>query len=302
MISLFKSQLSNGPLKKAQRKAMENIHKTSPASCSLSVIIPTYKPGSYIFQILDNLQHQTLRSDFFEVIIVLNGEREPYFSQIRDHVRSLRNEPAIRLLYSTIAGVSAARNLGIEQAIGDYIAFIDDDDRITNNYLEQLLANAKPDTIVCSNVIALDDTVGNVLPHFMTSAYSKMRTKNRLSLWDSRSLFSGACCKLIPKQAIGKRRFRADFSLGEDALFMFEISDSVKNIVLTAPDAIYYVMIRQTSVSHQYYSYPTRLRLAMRTTLAYNRIYLKNLFAYNFPFWASRIAATILKLHKRHYE
>ena len=44
----------------------------------ISVIIPTYKPGNYIIECLKSLANQTLSPNCFEIIIVLNGCREPY--------------------------------------------------------------------------------------------------------------------------------------------------------------------------------------------------------------------------------
>ncbi|MFR2976561.1 MAG: glycosyltransferase family 2 protein [Segatella copri] len=49
----------------------------------ISVIIPTYAPKDYLWECLGSLENQTLSKDEFEVILVLNGEREPYESLIR---------------------------------------------------------------------------------------------------------------------------------------------------------------------------------------------------------------------------
>ena len=49
----------------------------------ISVIIPTYAPKDYLWECLDSLENQTLSKDEFEVILVLNGEREPYESMIQ---------------------------------------------------------------------------------------------------------------------------------------------------------------------------------------------------------------------------
>ena len=51
----------------------------------ISVIIPTYRPGAYIFECLDSLRHQTLPKNQFEVIVVLNGERNPYEEQLFEY-------------------------------------------------------------------------------------------------------------------------------------------------------------------------------------------------------------------------
>ena len=114
----------------------------------ISVVIPTYKPGAYIWECLDSLGRQTLSKEEFEVIIVLNGEKEPYFSQIEDYVRQHEGELNMRLLYSEKSGVSNARNMGIDEARGEYLTFIDDDDWVTDNYLYNLFAKADSAAVI----------------------------------------------------------------------------------------------------------------------------------------------------------
>ena len=122
----------------------------------ISVIIPTYKPKDYIWQCLDSLDAQTLDKRLWEVIIVLNGCSEPWETEIKQYIQShpLTN---VRLIQTDEGGVSNARNIGLDQAKGEYIAFLDDDDYVSPTYLEALAAIATPDTIAASNTIAFSD-------------------------------------------------------------------------------------------------------------------------------------------------
>ena len=112
----------------------------------ISVIIPTYAPKDYIWECLDSFENQTLPKEEFEVILVLNGEKEPYESLIRKKLTTYSFNST--LLYSTPNGVSRARNLGMEKAQGTYICFIDDDDWVSDNFLEELLSKACDNGIV----------------------------------------------------------------------------------------------------------------------------------------------------------
>ena len=49
----------------------------------ISVIIPSYKPQEYLWQCLDSLCSQTFPKEDFELILVLNGCKEPYYEQIK---------------------------------------------------------------------------------------------------------------------------------------------------------------------------------------------------------------------------
>ena len=52
----------------------------------ISVIIPMYKPDYYIWECLDSLKNQTISQNEFEILIILNGEKEPYYSQINNWI------------------------------------------------------------------------------------------------------------------------------------------------------------------------------------------------------------------------
>ena len=104
----------------------------------ISVIIPTYKPQDYLWRCLDSLDGQTLAKDKFEVILVLNGCKEPYDGEIKNYAVNHSQLP-LDYIQTDKGGVSNARNIGIDAANGDYITFIDDDDYVSPRYLEALL-------------------------------------------------------------------------------------------------------------------------------------------------------------------
>ena len=84
----------------------------------ISVIIPTYKPQEYLWKCLDSLDRQTLSNDNFEVILVLNGCKEPYYSQIKNYIAK-RNDLNIIFIQTDEGGVSNARNKGLDIAKGN---------------------------------------------------------------------------------------------------------------------------------------------------------------------------------------
>lgn len=108
----------------------------------VSVIIPTYRPDEYIWKCLNSLVNQSLDKKSFEVLIILNGEKEPYRKKIKEYIekKSLNN---FRLIYTEKLGVSNARNIGIELAQGEYCIGIDSDDYVEKNYLEDTYNKAK---------------------------------------------------------------------------------------------------------------------------------------------------------------
>ena len=75
----------------------------------ISVIIPTYKPGAYLWKCLDSLESQTMDKQQYEVIIILNGCRDPYYENIIHHIGKYSMN--IHVAQTDVAGVSNARNL-----------------------------------------------------------------------------------------------------------------------------------------------------------------------------------------------
>ena len=208
----------------------------------VSVIVPSYKPKEYIFQCLDSLKNQTLDKELFEVIIVLNGEKDPYYDNIKKWIceNNLKN---FELLYSKITGVSNARNIALDFSKGEYIVFVDDDDYIDKNYIEELLTTNKKigfDSIVVTDYINFQDETNKIL--FKTKYFFE-----KGSLVEARKVFSMACIKIIPKNIISRIRFNTKYKNGEDSLFMLKISKNIKSVKKVEKETFYWRRVRKDS-------------------------------------------------------
>lgn len=260
----------------------------------LSVIIPTYTPKDYLWECMDCIQKQTLDISLFEVILVLNGEKEPYFSYIKE--RSKKYNFNLNVLYSSQKGVSHARNMGLEYVQGEYVTFIDDDDLISETYLQQLLENAGSKCVVEANVKAFNNNTKQEVGHYLNNAYKKYNNSHKNNLTKNRSFLSSACCKLIPTDIIGSQRFNTNLTHGEDSFFMFTLSKKIKFFNITNKDAIYYVRMRDTSASRNKNNRKVKKKMEMKLLFLYTAEYLKHPFSYNFLFYTTRILATFRKL------
>lgn len=117
----------------------------------LSIIIPMYNVEQYIGRCLNSCYHQDIPISDYEVICVNDGSP--------DHVGDIAREFAT--MYSNLkvidrpnGGLSAARNTGIGNAVGDYILFLDSDDWIAENSLAKIcrqLKEERPDILaICA--------------------------------------------------------------------------------------------------------------------------------------------------------
>lgn len=254
---------------------------------AVSIIIPTFKPGLYIFQCLESIKRQTYKEDL-EVIIVLNGIRDPFFDDISDYIS---NNHVFSLYFTPLKGVSSARNLGLSVSSGKYIMFIDDDDYVNETYVEDLLCKATDSSLVLSNVKGfLDNCDGVFIDDYLSSPFEL--NKKNISVFEAKSAFSSSCAKLIPRSSINNITFPCDISIGEDAFFMFKVSSSIRNIELSH-SSLYFRRIRKDSVSKKKYSFIYLLENRCLLIRYYTIYYIHNFHNIRFSFFVNRICAIL---------
>ena len=101
----------------------------------LSFIIPIYNCEQYIKQNLDIILSSQLSSDDYEVILVDDGSSDGSAGICKQYADQNRN---IRYIYQRNQGPATARNTGLDNAKGDYVWFVDADDRINSELLPRL--------------------------------------------------------------------------------------------------------------------------------------------------------------------
>lgn len=260
----------------------------------ISVIIPSYKPGDYIWDCLNSLILQTLSKSDFEVIIVLNGCNEPWKSEIESFISLNMSDMNVKFIQTDVGGVSNARNIALDEAIGDFVTFIDDDDFVSSLYLESMINMTKQDVdvVVLSNTVAFDDLSKEIFEYQLSDVYKKFLNKTNLQISSSvRKYFSGPCMKLLPMSCIQGRRYDVRFRNGEDSLFMFLISDKIKSIVFANENAIYYRRYRESSAITTKGLLINRLVNSSKLIKEYFIIAFK--YRVNFLFFITRILGTV---------
>ena len=259
---------------------------------NISIIIPTYKPGSYLKDCLESINNQTMDKKCFEVIIVLNGVIKPYIEYIYSLTKMYDFNSVV--IPTETPGVSNARNLGLSRTQGEYVCFIDDDDKISPSYLENLYSKATPNNIVASNVKAFYNNSNKTENDYIASAYKKLINKNSpLSVFKGRKFMSSSCCKIISRRIIQDVRFDTNLKIGEDSVFMAKISKKVKSIVLSDSSAIYYRRLRAGSASRVKQPILKKCNIVCKLLKKYTKMLTPS---YNIPFIATLIVAALLKL------
>ena len=112
----------------------------------VTIIIPVYNVKNYLKQCVLSVINQTYKN--LEIILIDDGSTDGS-GVICDSFKSL--DDRIKVIHKSNTGLGLTRNTGIEIAHGDYICFIDSDDFISNNMVDQLMTcmvNFKADTVI----------------------------------------------------------------------------------------------------------------------------------------------------------
>lgn len=233
----------------------------------VSIIVPVYNVGDCLVNTLDCLVSQTLSN--IEVVLVDDGSVDNS-GQICDEYA--KRWPFVTVIHQKNAGVSVARNTGIDRAQGEYLAFIDADDIISYRFCETLYHAAVcsgadiamcelkevPEAQVCQE--ACDVAARQELP------LTKMEAVRMVTDLNCKTGMS-VCTKLFKRSVIGEHRFTPDVPLGEDIEFVFAFLAECKKAVL-CEQVLYLYVMRDDSAMHK--PYDARKETVLRDT--YDRI------------------------------
>jgi glycosyltransferase involved in cell wall biosynthesis len=101
----------------------------------ISIIVPVYNAEKYISDCITSILNQTY--SYFELLLIDDGSTD-MSGKICDDFNYKDNR--IKVIHKENGGVSSARNIGIEASSGDYIIFIDSDDSINKNMVDELVS------------------------------------------------------------------------------------------------------------------------------------------------------------------
>jgi len=130
--------------------------KEDNCSKKISVLIPTINRYSYLTVLLSQLRHQTIEP--LEILVIDQTPELQRDRQLRDKFSDL----PLQWYDLEEPGQCSSRNFGLQKAQGDYILFIDDDDEITANLIEQHLVNMEEHQCLVSNGIANEKNAGRI--------------------------------------------------------------------------------------------------------------------------------------------
>lgn len=140
----------------------------------LSIVVNMYNTAKYMPKCLDSLLEQDILSSDYEIILVNDGSTDNSLSMAKEYQnKSEKSEsfPKIKIVNQENKGLAAARNAGVDVAEGKYLCFVDPDDYIEKNSLNELLSimEEKNLDILRFNYQKVDEEYNN-LPDFQSEA------------------------------------------------------------------------------------------------------------------------------------
>jgi CDP-glycerol glycerophosphotransferase (TagB/SpsB family)/glycosyltransferase involved in cell wall biosynthesis len=210
----------------------------------ISVIVPAFNVESYIDECIESLVYQTFKD--FEIIVVNDGSTDSTRYILEKYEEKLSNLKVINQENSGSAG--GPRNRGIEVARGEYIFFIDPDDRLPYIALEELytkITKSKAD-IVCGNYLKFKNNSMWTVKHVTENIF---KTERITTFNDEIELSKNilAWNKLYNKKFLTENNIYFDENLryGEDRIFVMKAYTLAKSIHII-PNCIYHYRERET--------------------------------------------------------
>ena len=201
----------------------------------VSIIIPAFNVGEYLERCLNSVLNQTYKN--IEVFIVNDGSIDNTEEIALKYCNKYDNFNYIK---KENGGVSSARNMALERATGEYIAFIDSDDWVNDTFIESLVNSIRDDDSFCQ--------IGEFQSIKPNSNTIHKITRQLTELFTMPAVTS----KLYNKKFIDKLNLKfGSTSIGEDLEFTLKLYIFNEKFSI-APNSTYYYFYNDKSLMHTY--------------------------------------------------
>lgn len=237
------------------------------SAITISVIIPVYNKIKYLPQLLQDMCAQSFRD--YECLLIDDGSTDGS-DTICDEFAA--RDGRFRVFHIPNCGVSHARNYGLDRAYGEYITFVDSDDRLHREYLENLyeaIAKSKADMAI-SSVAKVFENVDQQIT-MPVPFLGVVRMADALPTFAQVQQESGlyGCCvaKIFRHDAALNIRFDENLHLAEDFDYYLRLYPRMKSICFDSKAYYYYLQEAENSsvqVRSELIDYVAQLQINLR--------------------------------------
>lgn len=215
----------------------------------LSIIVPVYNVEKYVDRCIESLVNQTYLNK--EIIIVDDGSLDG--SGKKCDVWKDRF-PYIKVIHKTNGGLSSARNVGLNNANGTYVGFVDSDDYVSSDMYEKIIdfmVENNVDVAVCgrNNVYENGELIEGLCPDIDEVIDTEKAISNVLT-WNG--MDTSVCDKCFKRNLWENIRF-PEGEIGEDTAVFLQIFEKTTRIGLLC-ERLYYYYQRSGSISKKQFT------------------------------------------------
>ena len=218
----------------------------------ISIIVPVYNAEATLSRCIESLLCQTFQD--FEIILIDDCSKD----QSRTIIKQYENQDnRIKYVFATKnKGSSAARNLGLDLAKGEYVMFADSDDFVTTDWIEQLYyaQTTNPEHFIMSNIF--DCRQGQNTARMSNYSDDSIVEMNFFKLFSTLHLDGYLVNKIFEKQVIEDNRlwFNSLQKEGEDVDFIFRYikCKKISKFCLIEKPLYYYLRDNELSITNSY--------------------------------------------------
>lgn len=222
----------------------------------ISVVVPIYNSEKYIRRCLNSIINQTYSN--LEIILINDGSTDESLKIITEYEKI---DTRIKVINKKNSGVSDSRNIGIKEARGEFICFVDSDDWLENNMLEKMSEKQKiteADVVRCNYYRKYENASLNIKSN-LYGLENKILKNEELDIFLDRILsgeIPGYMWLLLIKTQIVKKMAVLDtrLSMMEDTIFNINLILNINSIyIYDQPLYNYFMNIDSASKSDKYY-------------------------------------------------
>ena len=210
----------------------------------ISIIVPVYNVEKYLHRCVESVLNQSYKN--LEIILIDDGSTDES-GKICDEFK--KNDNRIKVVHKENGGISDARNAGLNEATGEYIAFVDSDDWISPVMIERLyhtLKEYKTKLVVCEPIYVYETYVSET--QFSGRSFELDKSHALEMLLADRKFRSVLWNKLYARALWNDVRFPENRHY-EDVHVMYKIYDRCENVAYI-DQGLYYYFQRRSSIVH----------------------------------------------------
>ncbi|HAT4243747.1 glycosyltransferase family 2 protein [Clostridium perfringens] len=215
-----------------------------------SIIVPAFNSENVIEKCLKSIAKQTYEN--FEVIIVNDGSTD---NTEKICEKFCLSDNRFIIVNKVNEGVSKARNIGIKNASGKYIIFVDSDDTVCKTMCEEyikILRLYNCDMIISNLKTHINNKIVNSQVNLEEKLYTKKEIGNEINEWYKKGLLNSPWSKCLKKSLICSY-FDPDITIGEDLLFNLNYLNKCENIFFLNKSLYIYFVGNPKSLSTKYH-------------------------------------------------